>query len=193
MPGIDAWDCDRDARLYCGDDPVIAHPPCRAWGVLRHFAKPRPDEKALAYFAVDQVRRCGGVLEHPYKSTLWSAVGLPKPGERDAYGGWTLPVSQFWWGHRAEKKTLLYIVGLEPNELPLIPFVLGVPSHVIAQSRAARNGTRLRKGMPGWRPECGKAEREHTPPAFAAWLVETARRCKPPRYRTAKTPSSPKQ
>lgn len=35
---------------------------------------------------------------------------------------------------------------------------------------------RLKKGMPGWRPECTKAEREHTPPLLAAWLVELARR-----------------
>lgn len=130
----------------------------------------------MALFAVRQVRTFGGVLEHPEFSTLWPAAGLPAPGQRDEFGGWTLPVSQHWWGHRAEKRTWLYVVGCEPSELPAIPLVLGESTHVIAQSRS-RGGARLKKGMRGWRPECSKAEREHTPPDFAAWLVELARRC----------------
>src|SRR3972149_3930233 len=89
----DVWDIDRDARNYTGNAPVIAHPPCRAWGRLRHFAKPRPDEKDLALFAVATVRRCGGVLEHPASSTLWQAADLPLPGyPADRFGGWTFPV-----------------------------------------------------------------------------------------------------
>lgn len=178
LPGVDVWDAVRDARRWPGGCPVVAHPPCRAWGRLRHFAKPRPDEKALAMFAVEQVRRFGGVLEHPEGSTLWGAAGLPAPGQRDEFGGWTLPIAQHWFGHRAEKMTLLYIVGCEPTQLPDMPVVLGRSTHVIAQCRALPDGTRLVKGMPGWRPEVSKAEREHTPPALAAWLVELAGRCK---------------
>jgi len=178
LPGVDVWDAERDARRWPGGCPVVAHPPCRAWGRLRHFAKPRPDEKALALFAVDQVRRFGGVLEHPEGSTLWAAAGLPAPGRRDEFGGWTLPIAQHWFGHRAEKLTLLYIVGCAPAQVPDMPVVLGGSSHVIAQSRTLADGTRLVKGMPGWRPEVSKAEREHTPPELAAWLVELARRCK---------------
>lgn len=75
--------------------------------------------------------------------------------------------------------TWLYIVGCAPGEAPLIPLHLGHATHVIAQSRVRRvDGTRLRKGMIGWRPEVTKAEREHTPPELAAWLVELACRCK---------------
>jgi hypothetical protein len=177
MRGVDAWDIERDARAWPGGAPVVAHPPCRAWGRLRHLAKPRPDEKALALYAVERVRAFGGVLEHPAHSTLWAAAGLPLPGLRDAWGGWTLPVVQSWWGHRAEKATWLYVVGCEPANVPDIPLVLGEASHVIAQCRTLPGGGRLRAGMPGWRPECTKAEREHTPPAFAAWLVELAHRC----------------
>lgn len=47
-------------------------------------------------------------------------------------------------------------------------------SHVIAQGRTRSDGTRIRKGDPGWRPETSKAEREHTPPLLATWLVDLA-------------------
>lgn len=177
MSGCDVFDIERDARTFSGGMPVVAHPPCRAWGQLRHMAKPRPDEKALALFAVAQVRAHGGVLEHPKKSTLWPAAGLPTPGERDAFGGWTLPIFQSWWGHRAEKATFLYIVGCQPSSIPAIPMMLGDATHVIAQNRTRLDGTRKRKGDAGWRPEVTKAEREHTQPALATWLVEVARRC----------------
>ena len=56
----DVYDIDRDARNFIGDYPVIAHPPCRAWGMLSHMANPRPDEKDLAWFALDKVRTNGG-------------------------------------------------------------------------------------------------------------------------------------
>ena len=70
LPGVDAYDIERDARTYDGPWPVVAHPPCRAWGRLRTFAKPRPDERNLARLAVALVREFGGVLEHPENSTL---------------------------------------------------------------------------------------------------------------------------
>lgn len=178
MPECDVWDAERDARKWPGGDPVVAHPPCRAWGQLRALANPRPDEKALALFAVAQVRTFGGVLEHPKNSTLWPVAGLPAPGRRDEFGGWTLPIFQSWWGHRAEKATLLYIVGCEPADIPEMPMMLGEATHVIASSGRRRDGGRLHKGDIGWRPEVTKAEREHTPPALAAWLVEIANRCR---------------
>lgn len=176
LPGCDVWDAERDARRWPGGAAVVAHPPCRAWGRLRHFAKPRPDEKALALFAVDQVRRWGGVLEHPANSTLWAEAGLPVPGQRDEFGGWTLPVVQSWWGHKAEKATWFYIVGVEPGEIPALPLVLGEASHVIAQCKTLADGSRVTKGHPKWRPEVTKAEREHTPAPLCVWLVDLARK-----------------
>lgn len=175
LPGCDVWDMDRDARRWPGGAPVVAHPPCRAWGRLRKLAKPRPDEKALAFFAVEQVMRYGGVLEHPAWSTFWDAAHLPKPGQAGVRG-WTLPIVQSWWGHRAEKATWLYIVGCAPSDVPAMPLVLGDASHVVTQSRC-RGGQRLRKGMQGWRPECTKPEREQTPRQLAEWLVDLAGRC----------------
>jgi hypothetical protein len=166
LSACDVWDVERDATGYRGSAPVIAHPPCRAWGLLRQFAKPREGEKELALFAVDQVRRCGGVLEHPASSTLWRVARLPEPGERDEFGGWTLVVNQFWWGHRALKPTRLYIVGCEPADVPAIPLRLDKPTHCI---RPTKSYPRL--------PSVTKPERERTPPDFAAWLIDLAQRC----------------
>jgi hypothetical protein len=166
MPGVDVWDADRDALNWRGGNSIVAHPPCRAWGRLRHFARPRPGERELALWAVKMVQRWGGVLEHPAASRLWPTAGLPKPGERDHLGGWTMSVSQWWWGHRADKPTLLYIVGCEPSQVPPIPFRLGEASHVIQSRKRV-----------GCRPHVSKSEREATPPALAAWLVELARIC----------------
>lgn len=169
FPDCDVWDIDRDARLWPGGSAVVAHPPCRAWGRLRTFAKPRKGERLLATWAVRQVRKWGGVLEHPVSSLLWPKVGLPTIGQRDKYGGWTLGIHQNQWGHRAQKATLLYIVGCEPWDIPnMPPLVLGEATHVV-QSRK-RNDCR---------PHITKAEREHTPPALARWLVDLATLCKP--------------
>lgn len=169
MSGVDVWDEARDARKWPGGCPVVAHPPCRAWGAFAMFAKPAPHEKDLAVWAVQQARKFGGVLEHPAASKLWPAVGLPEPGKRDQFGGWTLPIHQHWWGHRAEKKTRLYICGIDPADIPAMPMRLGQATHVIGDVGRAGFGNR---------PEVTKAEREHTPPELAAWLVELARRCK---------------
>jgi len=85
---IDAWDIDRNALLFSGGNPVIAHPPCRSWGQLSHLAKPRAGEKELAIWAIEQVRNCGGVLEHPRNSKLWKYMSLPMPGKGcDQWGG----------------------------------------------------------------------------------------------------------
>ena len=178
LPGVDCWDIERDARKWPGGAPVVAHPPCRAWGQLRKLANPRPDEKALAVFAVEQVRKFGGVLEHPKNSTLWPAAGLPEPCSVDAFGGWTLPIDQNWFGHRAQKPTRLYIVGCGALEIPPLPIVLGQAERVVGCPGRRADGSRMRAGDVGYRREVSKAEREHTPPDFARWLVELARRCK---------------
>lgn len=171
IPGLEVFDLARDARTYKGELPVVAHPPCRAWGRLRAFAKPRPDEKMLACFAIDTVRRVGGVLEHPASSSLWKTCGLPLPGAGfDDFGGWSIEVPQKWWGHLAEKNTWLYVCGVSPRSIPDLPFTLGAASHVVASSSMKKGGREIRRDLP-------RHLREATPPAFATWLVDLASRC----------------
>lgn len=161
FPGCDVYDARRDARTYDGPWPVIAHPPCRAWGRLAHPAKPESHEKALALHAVDVVRQCGGVLEHPSGSRLWDAAGLPMPSRaiapvRDVWGGWTLAISQRWFDHEAEKRSWLYVVGVEPSDLPEWP----ISMHA-ARSRVQSMGRKARMA---------------TPEPLARWLVDLASR-----------------
>lgn len=173
LPGTDVWDEERNATKWPGGAPIVAHPPCRLWGGLRHRARAsNPQaERMLAIQAVNMIRIYGGVLEHPENSTLWPTLGLPEPGHKpDEYGGYTLQIKQQDFGHRAEKPTRLYIVGCPEEFLPVLPPKSTEPAtHVINHS--------FRKGHPKWRPECTKAEREATPAALAEWLLETARRC----------------
>lgn len=166
LPDCDVWDIERDARNWPGGCPVVAHPPCRAWGTLAQFASPRPGEKELAIWSVEQVRTWGGVLEHPCRSRLWPVAGLPAPGQKDQWGGWTLPILQWWWGHRAEKATRLYICGCEPHEIPPIPYRIG-------EAECMVSGDRRKSGKPG----LSQNNRERTPPALAEWLVTLARLC----------------
>lgn len=172
LPACDVYDADRDARTFRGGRPVVAHPPCRSWGRLHRFANPAPGERDNARWAVQQVRRWGGVLEHPAGSMLWADQGMAMPGRADRWG-FTLPVSQWWWGHKAEKPTWLYICGLPWDLVPEIPFKIGTPDYVVARnSTAPYRGTHKR-------PEISKADRERTPVELARWLVRVAGMCLP--------------
>jgi len=158
VSGVEVYDQKRDARSFTGGMPVVAHPPCRSFGRLRHLAKHAGGDFELARLAISAVRWCGGVVEHPEFSLMWPAFGLPFPGRVDDEGGWTLALDQLWFGHRAQKRTWLYINGVRPDEVPQLPYSLAY---------AAVTVDRL-----------GREERERTPSAFALWLVELARRCR---------------
>jgi len=170
LPCVETYDSERDARTWTGGTPIVAHPPCAQWGRLHHLATVNPEEKALGPFAVNLVRANGGVLEHPAGSKLWPATGLPAPGERDQWGGFTLDVDQVVWGHPAQKRTWFYVCGCRPEEVPPIPAPGAVPTHRVTSS--AQTFHRL--------PELSKHLRELTPPRLAAWLVAVARLCNPP-------------
>lgn len=161
--GCDVWDIERDARMWLGGEPCICHPPCRAWGQLSHFAKPRPDEKQLAVFSIEMIRKHGGVLEHPRASKLWPYLGLPLGNEVDEYGGYSICVDQFAWGHKARKRSLLYICGVEKRDLQPIPIRFDQIEYVVSSSTRSRRGEVK---------EITKKEREATPEAFAKWLIQ---------------------
>lgn len=152
----DVFDLARNALTYSGSLPVIAHPPCRLWGRFIHMSTADISERQLAFHSVDLVRSNGGVLEHPAHSKLWAAAGLPSPGARDEFGGFTFPLLQSWFGHKAPKATWLYVVGIEPAQLPDFPFEFGIPAGRIQNF--------------------SKNQREATPAPFAFWLVDLAQR-----------------
>lgn len=128
LPNVDPWDEARDARLYDGPWPVIAHPPCARWG--RYWsggpsAKVRRklgDDNGCFESALQSVRRWGGVLEHPEASHAWAAFGIPKPPKDGGWipllnGGYTCCVEQGNYGHRTRKATWLLVYGITPPEL----------------------------------------------------------------------------
>lgn len=174
--GLDTWDEARDARRYAGPHPIIAHPDCGPWGRLRHLYRGHGHDCAPR--AVEQVRRWGGVLEHPGWSRVWPLCGMPRPGEgRDAWGGWTEAVNQSDWGHPARKPTWIYCVGVDPVRADQRP-VPRAPTHWIGGTRnVVRQGHRGR--VPPGIKVCSAEQRRRTPPLFAAWLVLLAESVRP--------------
>lgn len=158
---FEVYDMARDARTFCSKMPVLAHPPCRAWGQLSHMANPREGEKQLAYFALAQVRLNGGVLEHPSGSRLWKDANLPLEGLfYDAFGGFTIEIDQYDFGHVAHKQTKLYICGIDKIDLPSMP---------------AKNNNPTNRSICGnvkGTKRCTQYQREYTPPELIEWLTE---------------------
>ena len=175
LESVECWDAARDARGYAGPHAVVSHPPCGPWSRLRHMCGPDLLSQAdLGPLSVAQVRAWGGVVEHPADSKLWRHLNLPKPGELpDAHGGYTLAVEQWWWGHRAVKPTWLYIVGIDPRDVPPLP----TPTTARPPSGRARGVGDSNRSMLERLP---RTQRHLTPPAFAAWLLALARRATTP-------------
>jgi len=150
IPGVDPWDSARDCRKCTDSHPVIAHPPCAQWGRTKPLATVDRDQKALALFCLNAVRKRGGVLEHPLASGLWSWGCIPSDGNPDMHGGRLIIVDQFDFGHPARKMTGLYIVGLPRHEKPIsVKFFLsrysqpatGVPGRLMTLKRLGREAT----------------------------------------------------
>ncbi len=184
LPDVDPWDEARDARLYAGPWPVVAHPPCERWG--RYWSggpsakvrRIKGDDGGCFAAALEAVRKFGGVLEHPEASHAWRHFGLVPPRFT---GGWfpacdgvgiTCCVSQGRYGHRARKMTWLYAVGASPPSMPWGPIVaerLDEGFH----SKAERDAARAAGRQPIKR--LSTAENVATPPAFRDLLLSIAR------------------
>lgn len=174
MPDVDPWDLERDARLYAGPHPVVAHPPCGPWGELRHLYK--GDEHDCAALALASVRAHGGVMEHPHRSKFWGAAVVISPGDGiDEHGGFSIDVDQVSWGHVARKRTRLYFVGVDQMSVIASVRTGGTPTHWCSGSRNPRRS----KGAGGIAPPgikfCSAQQRRRTPPQFARWLVDHAK------------------
>ncbi len=142
ITSVEAWDEKRDARLYHGPYPVVAHPPCQRWGKMwmgspsyvakTGIRKKKGDDNGCFAAALAAVRKWGGVIEHPYGSHAWPHFGLNKPPRKggwipagDDYGGWTCCVEQGRYGHWVRKPTLIYAVGCV---LPELSWGVSIPS-----------------------------------------------------------------
>lgn len=160
-----------------GSAAVVAHPPCGPWGCLRHLY--RGAEHACGPYAVGIVQTVGGVLEHPAYSRLWAHCGLPKPGDPlDDFGGYTVYVEQVAWGHACRKPTWLYVVGLDRKVVEAEILRGGVVTHWVGGSRGVGRDPARGRIPPGIKAASAQIRRR-TPPAFGAWLMSIAARCRP--------------
>jgi hypothetical protein len=186
LPGVDPWDEARDARLYAGPWPVVAHPPCSRWCRLAGLVEARWGHKkgedgGCFASALAGVRKWGGVLEHPAYSDAWPTFGLPIPSrhggwQRGLCGGWSCHVEQGNYGHRARKATWLYAFGVELPQLRWGP----APEGSALVSWCANHTKEGEK-----RPRVGKAAAAATPAAFREVLLNMARSVETLRARTA--------
>lgn len=186
IPVVDPWDVRRDARLYAGPHPVVAHPPCQLWvnfAALNYkryggaHNRPGNDSGCFAS-ALASVRKWGGVLEHPAFSNAFAAHDIPPPDKigwccneqrwdytvEAPYLEFVCEVWQSAYGHAARKRTWLFYVGARPPQ---------------EMNWARRTGF----AQCGWfdriKPTLSKRQASATPPAFRDALLELAQLAKP--------------
>jgi hypothetical protein len=179
LPDVEVWDEKRDARLYPGPHPVVAHPPCSRWCRLAGLVEARwgykkGDDAKCFEAALNAVRRWGGVLEHPAYSDAWTAyrLGIPHPWgswQRDIDGGWSCYVEQHRYGHKAKKATWLYAYGV--SDLPSLAWGLVPDNRVRALVSWCANHT----GIWDKRDRVGKRAAYLTPELFRDVLLAIAR------------------
>ena len=183
LPDVDPWDESRDARLYAGPWPVVAHPPCSRWcrlaGLVEaRWGHKRGEDGGCFSAALAAVRKWGGVLEHPAYSDAWAAFELPAPARsggwhRGLCGGWTAHVEQGRYGHPAKKATWLYAHGV--RDLPTLPW--GYQPAVASSALVSWCGNHTSKFDK--RERVGKARAAATPLPFRDLLLGVARSVKP--------------
>lgn len=184
IPDVDPWDEARDARLYAGPHPVVAHPPCQRWGrywnggpsakVKRELG----DDNGCFDAALAAVRRWGGVLEHPEGSHAWRRFEINLPPRSGAWvnadfiGGWTCCVEQGAYGHRARKATWLYAFG---TDLPSLDWGRAEGDFVRLDEGFHSPAERARAVKTGACQLLSKRQRAATPRAFRDLLLSIAR------------------
>ena len=182
LEGVDPWDEARDARLYAGPYPVVAHPPCARWG--RYWGggpsakvkRKLGDDGGCFAAALEAVRKWGGVLEHPEASHAWRVFGIPTPPRDGGWiglldGGWTCCVEQGHYGHRARKATWLYAHGFVPPALRWGP-VRRLPRLDEGYHSAEERRRAVKTGVC---QRLSKRERARTPEPFRDLLIAMAR------------------
>jgi len=180
LKDIDSWPEARDARLYNGPHPVIAHPPCQRWGKMAkvNFLRwggehNRPGNDGGCFkSALESVNNWGGVLEHPAQSYAWKEYGLTKPG-KDRWSkcgdGWVCEVWQSAYGHQANKATWLYYKGHNK------PFTL-----IWDRPKGTHQiGHQDQRGKAANKPTLGKKESNATPLKFMHVLIKLAKSSQP--------------
>lgn len=180
LPDVDLWDEARDARLYVGPWPVVAHPPCARWSRLAGFTEARfgykrGEDGGCFASALASVREFGGVLEHPAYSKAWDRYGLPKPSVRQGWSrglhdaGASCYVEQGRYGLPVKKATWLYAYGVELAELRW--------GYTPDADGERPNG--LWGGIDGWRDSWTSKAAASTPPEFRDVLLAMARTASP--------------
>lgn len=180
LPTVDPWDEARDARFYPGPLPVVAHPPCNKWSPLAYINQRRladyfvGDDGGCFRSALRSVRTWGGVLEHPAESLAWKHFGLTRPRRGlwlNLVDGWVTEVDQGRYGHRARKRTWLYVNGPEPPPLDWEPAESdAIVSGFTHQPKGAHVACEHRRVRP--------KEASRTPAAFRDLLIEIAESCR---------------
>jgi len=176
LPGVVPWDVKKDARMYPGPWPVVAHPPCSRWcrlaGLVEaRWGHKRGDDGGCFASALHSVRTFGGVLEHPAYSDAWEAFGLPYPSrrgwQRGICGGWACHVEQGRYGHPAKKATWLYAFGVQ-----VPPLRWGAVPDRDSTALVSWCGNHVTNGER--RPRVGKAAAGRTPLEFRDALISIA-------------------
>lgn len=169
------WHAERDARLYPGPFPIVAHPPCERWGRYAPRYGGIGQDEFTFQSALASLKLWGGVLEHPSGSLAWGhyAIRAPKAGQ-----GWieagaahpgllTCSVEQGHYGHRARKPTwLLYSGSTRPPEL------IWGKSEAQIKPRPGRDPIKERRT--GACQRMCRQERRRTPEPFAVLLIGLA-------------------
>jgi hypothetical protein len=186
LPDVDVWDVTRDARLYSGPHPVVAHPPCERWGrywyggpMLHSLGKRKQlgDDGGCFAHALWAVRQFGGVLEHPEASGAWSYFGIMPPLRNGGWSradqfAWTCCVEQGAYGHRSRKATWLYAVDVD---LPSMTWGRAKGDFIRLDEEFHSKAERRKSQRVGALARLPKRERAATPIPFRDVLLSIAR------------------